>query len=260
MNKLINLCKCGCGISLRKDNKTGYQKGHKPCPICGNLVKGSSIECCSKSCSAKLHWQNHPEMKETRVWNDERRATREKNKDVWVKNISKACQGRIPWNKNARGLQVAWNKDLSSEHQPFYGKKHSSDYYRKVKRTTLERYGVEYVGILANKASYSKKELSLHQYLSDYTRNSRIGNYRPDYLNEKTKHIIEFNGDFWHCNPLTYSPDFYHPILKMTAAEKWKLDEQRTRYLESLGYTVTVVWESDLKEFIRQLKTRDKTE
>jgi hypothetical protein len=249
-----NLCKCGCGIFLRKDNRTGYQKGHKPCPICGTLVKGSGLECCSKSCSAKLHWQRNPEMKESRIWNADRYATREKNKEKWIRNLSEACKGREPWNKGTKGLQEAWNKFLPAEQQPFYGKRHKPDYFEKVKTTNLLRYGVENCGSLASHPPYSKKELSLQKYLKGYTRNARIGKYRPDYVNFETKHIIEFNGDFWHCNPMLYEANFYHPGLKMLASEKWQLDEQRKQYLESLGYFITVVWESDLDKFMETLK------
>ena len=78
----MKLCKCGCKKTLRKDNKTGYQKGHKPCPVCGTLVTGSSIECCSKSCSAQLHWKRNPEMKEARSFNPTRFASREKNREI----------------------------------------------------------------------------------------------------------------------------------------------------------------------------------
>ena len=244
------LCKCGCGVSLRKDNKTGYQKGHKPCPICGTLVKGSGIECCSKSCSAKLHWQRNPDMAESRIWNSDRYKTREKNRESWVKNLSESCKGKTPWNKNTKGLQIAWNKNLPAEQQPFYGKKHLPNFFEKVKKTMLEKYGVENRGALASHSPYSKKELSLEKYFPGYVRNAKIGKFRPDYVNFETKHIIEFNGDFWHCNPKLYEANFYHPGLKMTAIEKWRLDEERSNYLISLGYTVTVIWESDLNNFI----------
>jgi len=33
----------------------------------------------------------------------------------------------------------------------------------------------------------------------------------------------------------------------MTASDKWKYDEERKKYLENLGYNVTILWESDLK-------------
>jgi len=248
------LCKCGCGISLRKDNKTGYQKGHKPCPVCGTLVKGSNTECCSKSCSAKLHWQRNPEMRESRIWNSERYATREQNRNQWIQNLSESCKGRTPWNKGTKGLQEAWNKYLPKEKQPMFGKKKPKDWIEKYKSTNLEKYGHENVGFLAKTSPRSKKEKLLEGLLIGYQINKKVGVYKPDYLNEETKHIIEVYGDYWHCNPILFDADFYHSQLKMTAAEKWKLDKQRKQYLESLGYTVTVVWESNLEEFIGSLQ------
>jgi len=249
-----NLCLCGCGVKLRKDNRTGYQKGHKPCPICGTLVKGSGLECCSKACSAKLHWQRHPEMKETRSWNAARNAVRELHRDSWLKNLSNACIGRSPWNKGTKSMQVPWNKDLPAAQQPRFNVKSPDGWYEKYKKTNLKKYGVENPGILAKSSPRSKKEKLLEQYLIDYKINQRIGNNKPDYVNEDTKHIIEVYGDYWHCNPTTFTADFYHSQLKMTAKEKWQKDLVRKTELESLGYTVTIVWEGELKEFIKGLQ------
>lgn len=250
---MIKSCQCGCGIKLRKDNKTGYQKGHKPCPVCGTLVKGSGLECCSKACSAKLHWQRHPEMKETRSWNAKRNAARELNRESWTKNLSDACMGRTPWNKGTKGMQVSWNKNLPADQQPMFGKTLSESAKQKYKNTCMERYGVENGGIFAKSSPRSKKEKLLEEYLPDYKVNKRIGKYKPDYLNEDTKHIIEVHGDYWHCNPKLVAEDFYHPQLKMTAKDKWQKDLDRKQYLESLGYTVTVVWGIDLGDFIGTL-------
>jgi G:T-mismatch repair DNA endonuclease (very short patch repair protein) len=249
-----NLCQCGCETLLRKDNRTGYQKGHKPCPVCGSLVQGSGLECCSKSCSAKLHWQRNPEMRESRIWNADRYATREKNRDAWIKNLSESCQGRIPWNKGIKGAQIPWNKNLPAEQQPYYGKSHDADYYSKRDKTVFERYGVRYATELAKSAPRSKKEKLLENFLPSYLINQRVSRYKPDYVNVETKHIIEVYGDYWHCNPKYFDANFYHTQLKKTAAEKWQEDKQRNMHLESLGYSVTVVWESDLEDFIRTLQ------
>jgi len=59
--------------------------------------------------------------------------------------------------------------------------------------------------------------------------------------------IIEYNGDFWHCNPKKYSADYINPRTKLIASEKWKLDEQKIKFAEDQGYEVLVVWESDFK-------------
>jgi hypothetical protein len=59
--------------------------------------------------------------------------------------------------------------------------------------------------------------------------------------------IIEFNGDFWHANPNQYTNDdiLHHPNNHILAEDLWKKDKQRIEWLESNGYTVLTVWESD---------------
>ena len=130
-----------------------------------------------------------------------------------------------------------------------------------------EMYGKEVADRrrLENSLSMSKKnevlltekrsslEDKLLPYLPNYENNVQISYYNVDFINKQTKHIIEVYGDYWHCNPIKYADDFMHYHFKMTAVERRKLDEDRKKHLESLGYTVTVVWESDLLEFINTL-------
>ena len=62
--------------------------------------------------------------------------------------------------------------------------------------------------------------------------------------------IIEFYGDYWHCNPKDKrfsDGKMFHPYLKMTASEKWEFDNTRINKLKSAGYDVKVVWEMDYK-------------
>jgi len=60
--------------------------------------------------------------------------------------------------------------------------------------------------------------------------------------------IIEYNGDFWHCNPKIYSPEYVNPRTKLTASKKWKLDAEKINFAQSQGYEVLIVWESEFKE------------
>lgn len=62
------------------------------------------------------------------------------------------------------------------------------------------------------------------------------------------KKIIEYNGDFWHCNPKKYSADYINPRTKLKASEKWRLDQEKIRFARDQGYEVLVVWESDFKK------------
>lgn len=55
--------------------------------------------------------------------------------------------------------------------------------------------------------------------------------------------IIEFNGDYWHCNPRKYKEDYINKTTKMTAKEIWKKDEEKKRIAEKFGYKVYYVWE-----------------
>lgn len=59
--------------------------------------------------------------------------------------------------------------------------------------------------------------------------------------------IIEFNGDFWHCNPLKYESAFFHPIKKSFAQDIWNYDERKEIFAKSRGYKYLVVWESEYK-------------
>lgn len=250
-NKML-YCKCGCKKKLRKDNKTGFIAKHKKCEMCDQKVKRADTECCSKSCSAKLHWQRHPEMKESRVWNKARNYTRHLNRATWVENISKSRLGLDPWNKGLVGVQVAWNKGLPSHQQPAYGYKATKETIAKVKKTNLERHGRENVGYLAKPSKISKIEKDFAELLPDgYINNDLVGKYRVDYVNHDEMKIVEIYGDYWHCNPAKYSPGFIHPHSGKTAHQKWEFDKARQLCLEALGYEVQIIWEMDAKEMVR---------
>jgi hypothetical protein len=59
------------------------------------------------------------------------------------------------------------------------------------------------------------------------------------------KKIIEFNGDYWHCNPLTYKPEYFHKFMNCTAQEKWDNDRRKADLAKKAGYEVLIIWESD---------------
>lgn len=59
------------------------------------------------------------------------------------------------------------------------------------------------------------------------------------------KKIIEFNGDYWHCNPEYWEYDSYNLSHKTIAANVWKDDEIKINCAKKYGYNVLVVWESD---------------
>lgn len=60
--------------------------------------------------------------------------------------------------------------------------------------------------------------------------------------------VIEYNGDYWHCNPKKYSADYFHQVKKKTAKELWEYDNNKIDLIKRKGYNLVIVWESDLKE------------
>ena len=83
--------------------------------------------------------------------------------------------------------------------------------------------------------------------------------YFPDVIDKNRKLIIEYFGDFYHCNPTVYPKDYFNPKIKKTAKEIWEIDKNRIEKFQNIGYNVIIIWEKDFKEnptiIINQIKT-----
>ena len=60
--------------------------------------------------------------------------------------------------------------------------------------------------------------------------------------------IIEYHGDYWHCNPIKYKENYYHSQQRKTAREIWDKDCIKKQSLINHNYELLVVWESDYKK------------
>lgn len=86
----------------------------------------------------------------------------------------------------------------------------------------------------------SKQPNNKEKFLTNYETGKH---YSFDYQYENK--LIEFNGDYWHCNPNKYKFNYFNKRKKMTAAEIWEYDKQKIKTAEYYGYQVLVVWESE---------------
>jgi G:T-mismatch repair DNA endonuclease (very short patch repair protein) len=89
------------------------------------------------------------------------------------------------------------------------------------------------------------KEIKYMGYKVDHS--LRVETKIYDIYIPKLNLVIEFNGDYWHCNPKKYEPDYYHQVKKKTAKELWEYDKNKIDLVIEKGYNLEVVWESDYK-------------
>lgn len=196
----------------------------------------------------KLKDEFHQKLKNTRK--------RENNKtciEYWIKNNPDKSEEEI--------------KKLYSE-------------YQKSNAVTLERYVQKY-GEALGKKKYDERQISWFQKLTysfelygdERSKQSKFAvdcikhvcdffkipyPEREKYISTSEKcyaydfcinnKIIEFNGDYWHCNPNLYEPNFYNKSKKMTAQEIWDYDANKKKIAESFGYGVLHIWESEYND------------
>ncbi len=60
--------------------------------------------------------------------------------------------------------------------------------------------------------------------------------------------LIEYNGDYWHCNPKKYNANYFNHKKNKTAKEIWDYDEKKLYLAKKNNYTCEVIWETDYKK------------
>ena len=79
--------------------------------------------------------------------------------------------------------------------------------------------------------------------------------YIPDFIIHKNdkKYILECYGDLWHANPDIYKIN-EQTLKGIYVKDIWKKDIDRKYFFESLGYSFTFYWESDINNNIEYIK------
>lgn len=73
--------------------------------------------------------------------------------------------------------------------------------------------------------------------------------FKPDFVYKKN--IIEFFGDYWHCNPLIYKDEekkIRRGSKKYSVKSIRKIDGFRLDFFKENGYNVMVVWENNYRQ------------
>jgi len=103
---------------------------------------------------------------------------------------------------------------------------------------------------------YSKQQIEWLEYCSiskpgiQHAKNS--GEYRipgtvfmADGFHAETNTIYEYQGDFWHGNPLVFSPTDINPKTGTTYGFLYEKTKNKIEEIKSLGYKVVEIWERD---------------
>lgn len=72
--------------------------------------------------------------------------------------------------------------------------------------------------------------------------------YKYDLTFNSIKKIIEFNGDYWHCNPNLYGHEYINKVKMISANDIREYDKSKIDAAAKYGYEVLTIWESDYRK------------
>jgi len=189
-------------------------------------------------------------------------------------NISISNKGKIFGYKWKKGHKINNGKTLSIEHR----KKISKGIKNNLPSTAFKKGHISHnkgkKGIYSEEIINKIKEARAKQILpfkdskieikiQDFLTTLQIEFLTHKYMNIKNSYqcdifipvqigipqkiVIECDGDFFHMNPNKFSPE--DKIFKkgMTAKERWKLDNSRTKQLIEKRFRVIRIWENEIK-------------
>tara|TARA_R110000822_G_scaffold204001_1_gene340848 strand:- start:169 stop:1221 length:1053 start_codon:yes stop_codon:yes gene_type:complete len=136
-----------------------------------------------------------------------------------------------------RARQIGWQETLNSK---------SDEEKARINRSKLTKG----ITVSAAEKEIIKEVKGADNNISIVSQLTLFVNNKKQYVYDiaVNKKIIEYNGDFWHCNPKKYSADYVNPRTKLKASEKWLLDQEKVKFAEDQGFEVLIIWESDFKK------------
>lgn len=72
--------------------------------------------------------------------------------------------------------------------------------------------------------------------------------YFYDFVDTKLNKIIEYNGDYFHANPLIYDKTFINQLSGHKAEDIWKYDKRKISIAIQQGFDILIIWQSQCKQ------------
>ena len=267
-NNSQKYCSSACSEKHRKEKRkllnTMLPDLDLVCKFCNKTYKRKIAKSsfCTKSCGSKYNIRNG-------IFDAWRLRANEKL-GKYVKCSVDECEEKVYvtqkllGNKDHRhycskkcgmlGISVFMKSDKNTHR----GTKATEESKEKQKAIMMKKYGVTNAFALSKRRTTSRPQIALYEKLVSLHQKCKfeiekfvkcnVTGYYADIICESKKTIIEYHGDYWHCNPKKYRHDFFHQKKKCLASEIWERDKNRQKHLEKLGYKVIVVWGSDFSD------------
>ena len=151
-------------------------------------------------------------------------------------------------------------QQMTIEERQIYGKRANQGLQRKLQDPKYREEHFKKVFQHSRIGYISKGQQALFELIEvlGFQQEKQIGSLNVDCVHYNLKLIVEYYGDFYHCNPLKWKENDYNSVLKMTAKEKWTNDYKRTKWLEGQGFMVIIVWENgwitDQKRYVDRIR------
>jgi len=244
-----------------------------------NLIKKHGVE------EGKLRWQAYKQKqaysnsyeykKEKYGWTDKDFEDFNKSRAVTLKNLIKKhgeAEGTIRWQNYCERQAYTNTIDYFVEK---YGKEQGTKKYKEIckeKSHSIEnickRYNcdtetaviilqerVHTTNYVSNTEKFFVDELEKYLGFSlDYSCNTKqycvYGHNKANFYDiVHNNKAIEYNGDYWHCNPKFFVENYYHSVVNKVASDIWKEDSQKIKLLLSeRNIKCLVIWESEFLE------------
>ncbi len=173
--------------------------------------------------------------------------------DVKNKYLAAVKKRGLPWsedNKKAHSIKMLGDSNWMR------GRKHSKETIEKITNTKIEQLKQGLVKFGGHKISKPERDIAneLNSIGIEFKSQFHINGlpYTYDFHILNTNIIIEFQGDYWHANPIKYKSGQFIKIQrvgKKLVDDIWARDLLKKESANKFGYNVIQIWQNDYKNF-----------
>jgi len=251
------LCDYGCGQEAKFQLKNGKWCCSKSQNSCIKIRKKFSVSATGKPGTwlGRKHTEEEIiKMKKGMKGISHPKAKNKPKSENHKIKISLSNKGKVKSEDHRRKISEQRKGKNCKENHPNFGKPQSEEIKEKNRQSNLKKWNDP--NSIFNSKEYRKKwresvsrkpnkleilinnllkDLKLnYTYVGDY--NFWIGRKNPDFVNEESKKIIEFFGEYWHSEK-------FRKIKKNNLEH----EQDRIKYFNEYGYKTLVIWDYELK-------------